>query len=140
MQTYGSLQHQIQQFNDLIFGCGFYYYWAFEHKRAMRTNRTENINGKTLVLYSMFDPIYEQNTIELYFKKCTAHNLPKEYYIPDHWHIPPLAIEEVEFIDKKENNKEQFVKRFTIRLYTSSPFEGKEYFSIKAVAFYFERK
>ncbi len=138
MQTYGSLTHQIETFNQLIFGCGFYYYWADDHKRAMRENSSANKNGKTLVMYAMFDVCYP-HTIELYFKKCMEHNLPKDYFIPDHWHIPPLEIESIDFETQTDIQDDNLVRQFTMRLYTSSSFFEEPFFRIKAKSFYFEK-
>lgn len=138
MQTYGSLTHQIETFNQLIFGCGFYYYWADEHKRAMRENSSANKNGKTLVMYAMFDVCYP-HTIELYFKKCMEHNLPKDYFIPDHWHIPPLEIESIDFETQTDIQDDNLIRQFTMRLYTSSSFFEEPFFRIKAKSFYFEK-
>ncbi|HEY8401872.1 MAG TPA: hypothetical protein VIK89_11455 [Cytophagaceae bacterium] len=137
MQRYGELKHLLNEFNELIFGCGFYYYWAKDHKRAMRTNKSSKAKGDVLVIYSMFDPSYAHQ-IEIYFKQCTEHNLPEDYHIPDHWTKPPFEILSIVFATEEENEDDNLVKEFVLKL-NCHTFQESDYFWIKASRFYFNK-
>ena len=137
MQSYGELKHLLKTFNELIFGCGFYYYWEQEAKRAMKVNKSQNTNGNLLVIYVTFDPWFAHQ-FEIYFKHCTEHNLPHEYYIPDHWTKPAFEIESIEFASVKENEDENLVKEFTLKLNYRTSSEP-EYYWIKAKRFHYNQ-
>lgn len=137
MQRYGELKHLVSKFNELIFGCGFYFYWNYEHKHSMRGNKSEKPRGETLFIESMFDPIHKHQ-IEIYLKNCTEHNLPKDYHIPDHWEKPPFEIINVEFAPEEDNEDDRLVQQATFKLHFHT-FSEPDYYWIKAGGFYFEK-
>jgi len=139
MQRYAEIKNSIEQFNQLIFGCGFYFWWAYDHRRSMRTNKAENAKGKTLTIYAMFDPIYQIPDAEIYFKHCTEHDLPKDFSIPDHWTKPPFEIIDIQFatIENDENNN--LVQQATFRLNCAIAHSDLDYYTIKAAGFYFKK-
>lgn len=137
MQTYGELKHQLNSFNELIFGCGFYYYWNYEHKRSMRENKSKKPNGETLFLESMFDSCYK-HSLEIYIKKCIEHNLPKDYHIPDHWQKPAFEIKEILFAKQEEIEDNSLVQQVTLKL-NFHTFSDLDFYWIKASSFYFKK-
>ncbi|MCB0507424.1 MAG: hypothetical protein R2739_00185 [Chitinophagales bacterium] len=137
MQRYGELKHLLQSFNELIFGCGFYYYWNYEHKRSMRENSSTKPKGETLFIESMFDPCYDHQ-IELYFKNCIEHNLPKDYHIPDHWNKMPIEISSIQFATDEENEDDNLIQLATFKLHFHT-FSEPDFYYIRAGGFYFEK-
>lgn len=103
----------------------------------MRESVSKNEKGDTLFIESMFDPCYAHQ-IEIYLKNCTAHNLPKDHYIGDHWHKPPFEITEVQFASIEENEDENMVKQATFKLYFHT-FSEPDFYWIKAGSFYFDK-
>jgi hypothetical protein len=138
MQSYGELKHLVNKFNELVFGSGFYYCWNYEHKRSMRENISRKQKGETLLIESMFDPCYA-HSIEIYLKNCTAHNLPKDYWIPDHWKKPPFEIQYITFATEEENPEGNLVKEFTMKLYFHTLTDEIDFYWIKASRFYFDK-
>ena len=138
MQSFGELKYQIEKFNQQIFGCGFYFYWCYDCSKCMHENIVTNQSGKTLMLHAMFDPCYE-HTFEIYFKHCKEHNLPKDYWIPDHWKKPPFEIQYITFATEEENPEENLVKEFTMKLYFHTLTDEIDFYWIKASRFYFEK-
>ena len=137
MQRYGELKYMVNKFNELIFGCGFYYWWNYEHKRSMSDNRSEKPKGETLFIESMFDPCYDHQ-IEIYLKNCTEHNLPKDYHIPDHWSKPPFEITDIIFDTHEEYEDDRQVLQATFKLHFHT-FSEPDFYWIKAGGFYFEK-
>ncbi len=138
MQTHADLQEKIQQFNALIFGCGFYYYWDYDHPRSMKEHiHSGNNRPKDLIVSSMYDPCYPPDYL-LCFKRCTKHNLQKDYYIPDSWDKQPLEIIDLRLLESDKHIIDRQVASFTVRLNAGSGYNSGNFYTITAQGFYYK--
>ncbi len=137
MQTYINLQEKIQEFNTLIFGCGFYFYWEYEYPRGMK-EQTHNGSSrpKDLIVSSMFDTCYAADYL-LCFKRCTQHNLQKDYYIPDSWDKPPIEIIDIQLVECDRHIMDRHVSSFTAKLNAGSGYNSGNFCTITAQGFYY---
>lgn len=137
MQKLSIFQKNIEDINTRIFGRGFYYFWEYDYPRAMKENHHRgNSRPKDLIVSSMFDPFYDTDIL-LCFKRCTSHDLIRDYYIPDSWDKQPLEIIDKQIIDDKTSNN-KLVKSYTAILHIGSGYENGKFHTIAAQGFYYK--